>query len=834
MTGMAQAPASLTGKLILHYKVGQRLGSGGMGEVYLAEDTRLGRQVALKFLAPSAQRDEESRARLVREARAASLLRSPNIAVTYDLLEHGDSLFIAMEYVEGEVLSDRVARGPLPVRDAVGVAQQVADALDEAHGQNIIHRDIKSANLILTRRGLVKVLDFGLAKFERGVEGQLRDVTAIQITSPGLVMGTVAYMAPEQLLGADIDHRVDLFALGVVLYEMLAGRLPFAGETLAEVSDRILRHEPDALARFNYAVSPELDTIVRKALQKNPEFRYQSARELYIDLHNLDRRLEALESSSMTPRRPGSGPKPAFAKTPAGGAAFTRTSAGGPELLAEQRIEQGERSLAVMAFANVTREPADDWIGEGIAETVTSDLKNVHKLAVIGRAQIFELLKNMASGRDTSDERLAIELGRRLGAWWVVTGAYQRMGTRIRITAQVIEVLTASLLKTVKIDGAIDDIFELQDRIVFELSRSLDLKVGKAEAEAIARDETRSVEAFEAYSRGLLNMRQASRDSIDRAIMLFIRATELDPEYASAWASLGGALQLKGLFLGLTDYADRAESALRRAIALQPTLASAHSWLGLSLLMLDRVDEALVSLRQAVQLEPDNASTHQALARALWMGKGQVEEAIAQLRRGVALNPEGGYSYLQLSFLQSLAGDLDGAEASARQAIELQERAISGTQGLLIVGAHARLGYAYYRRRQYERAVDEYRRELMFLSSTDHGLRERTLIELHQKLSAAYEELGDTEQSARFGQMAIDEFERRVAAGADDPATRYYVAAVYARRGDLDNTLKHLALPLARLPLFTPWRLQRDPDFDRVRHHAAFAEKAASTASRLS
>jgi serine/threonine protein kinase/Tfp pilus assembly protein PilF len=813
MTGMAQAPASLTGKLILHYRVGQRLGGGGMGEVYLAEDTRLGRQVALKFLAPSAQRDDESRARLVREARAASLLRSPNIAVTYDLLEHGDSLFIAMEYVEGEVLSERVARGPLPVREAVGIAQQVADALDEAHGQNIIHRDIKSANLILTRRGLVKVLDFGLAKFEDRLDGTLRDVTAMQITSPGLVMGTVAYMAPEQLLGGDIDHRVDLFALGVVLYEMLAGRLPFTGDTLAEVSDRILRHEPDALARFNYAVPQDLDTVVRKAMQKDPEFRYQSARELYIDLHNLDRRLEALDSSSMTSRRPGSGPKLAY--------------------LPEQRVEHGERSLAVMAFANVTREPSDEWIGEGIAETVTSDLKNVHKLAVIGRAQIFELLKNMPT-RDTSDERLAIELGRRLGAWWVVTGAYQRLGTRIRITAQVIEVLTASLLKTVKIDGAIDDIFELQDRIVFELSRSLDLKVGKAEAEAIARDETRSVEAFEAYSRGLLNMRQATRDSIDRAIMLFLRATELDAEYAAAWASLGGAFQLKGMFLGLSDYADRATSALRRAIALQPSLASAHSWLGLSLLMLGRVDEALVSLREAVQLEPDNASAYQALARALWMGKGQVDEAITQLRRGVALNPEAGYSYLQLSFLQSLAGDLEGAEASARQAIELQERAISGTQGLLIVGAHARLGYAYYRMGHYERALDAYRRELTFLSSTDHGLRERTLIELHQKLSAAHDALGDAEQSARFAQMAIDEFERRLAAGADDPATRYYVAAVYARRGDLDNTLKHLALPLARLPHFTPWRLQRDPDFDRVRHHPVFAERTGSTASRIS
>jgi serine/threonine protein kinase/tetratricopeptide (TPR) repeat protein len=812
MGGMAQA-ASLSGKLVLHYRVGERLGSGGMGEVYLAEDTRLGRQVALKFLSPAVQRDEESRARLVREARAASLLRSPNIAVTYDLVEHGDSLFIAMEYVEGEVLSSRIAKGPLPLKEAVDIAQQVADALDEAHTQSIVHRDIKSANLMLARRGLVKVLDFGLARFEDRADARVRDVTALQITSPGLVMGTVAYMAPEQLLGGAIDHRVDLFALGVVLYEMVAGRLPFAGETITEISDRILHSEPEALARFNYSTPHELEGIVRKALQKNPAFRYQSAREMYIDLHHLARRLDAVDTTSQLPRTPSSG-----------ASAIVRP---------ETRVEQGERSIAVMAFANVTREAADDWIGEGIAETVTSDLKNVHGLAVIGRAQIFELLKNVATGRDAPDDRLAIEIGRRLGAWWVMTGAYQRIGPRIRITAQVIEVLRATLLKTLKIDGAIDDIFELQDRIVFELSRSLDLKVDKVQAEAIARDETKSVEAFEAYSRGLVNMRQATRDSIDRAIALFGRATELDPNYAAAWASLGGALQLKGMFLSIGDFLVRAIEVLRRAIAIQPTLAEAHAWLGMSFLNLGRIEEAIASLRQAVALEPDNAQVHQGLARALWMGEGRVEEAVEHLRRAIALNPEAGYSYLQLSFLQALLGDLDGADASARQAIELQERAMSGAQGLLIVGAHARLGYVHFLRGNYDKAHEEYRRELEFLATTDHGLRERTLIELHQKLSALHDARGDRQQAERFGNLAIGGMEKRIAVGADDPATRYYVAAVFARRGDLDNTLRHLALPLERLPLFTPWRLERDPDFARVRGERGFMERVGS-AARLS
>ncbi len=783
------AASSLTGQSILHYNIRERLGAGGSGEVYVADDTRLGRQVALKFLNADRRRDSDSRARLLREARAASLLRSPHIAVTYDFVDYGGQLFIAMEYVEGEVLSDRIARGPVPISEAVDIAAQVADALDEAHGRNIVHRDIKSSNLIQTRRGLVKVLDFGLAKMDapQSTEKNLRSTSELLVTSPGMVLGTIAYMAPEQLRAEAVDHRADLFALGVVLYELLTARLPFRGATLADTFDRIFHAEPESVSRIISDVPAELERILRKALQKAAEDRYQSARELQIDLRQVARRLEVNEST---------------------------------QGLRAPNIETGQRSIAVLTFTNLTRAPSDDWIGTGIAETVTSDLKNVQNLAVISRGQISELLNAMRP-TERASEHLPVEIGRRLGAWWVVSGAYQRLGERIRVTAQLVEVLTGKLIRTVKVDGRVDEIFELQDRIVFNVSRGLDVKLGREDAEAIERDETRSVEAFEAYSRGVLNLRSAGREAMDRAIGLFERAVTLDPSYATAWSALAGAYYLKGLFLGLPDLHRKAMEQARRAIALNPALANAHVWLGSALLQLGEVDQGMAALEAAEQLDPDNADVHQTLARAFWLYRGMIAEGVAELRRSIALNPESGYSHLQLAMLEALSGNLDEAEASARQAIELQERAISGTEGLLIVGAHARLGYVHYLRGNYEAAYVEYRRELEFVTTSDHALRERMLIELHQKLSALQRARGDREAADRFGDMAIEAHTRRVANGGDDPATRYYMAALYAGCGDVERTREHLALPLERLPAFTRWRLARDRDFDPVRSELA-------------
>ena len=384
------------------------------------------------------------------------------------------------------------------------------------------------------------------------------------MTSPGMVLGTIAYMAPEQLRADAVDHRVDLFALGVVLYELLTARLPFRGATLADTFDRIFHAEPEPVSRVIPGVLPELERIVRKALQKSP--------------------------TTVTSRRAS------FTSTCARWHAGSRPTSRRQGLRAPI-VETGQRSIAVLTFTNVTRDASDDWIGTGIAETVTADLKNVQNLAVIGRGQISELLNCDA----TVGERERASAHRDRAAAWRVVGGVWRLSARwASVSAspcRSVEVLTGKLIRTVKVDGRVDEIFELQDRIVFDVSRGLDLKLGREDAEAIERDETRSVEAFEAYSRGVLNLRSAGREAMDRAIGLFERAVTLDPTYATAWSALGGAYYLKGMFLGLRELHHKAMEQLQRAIALNPALANAHVWLGSALLQLGEIDKGIHGAR---------------------------------------------------------------------------------------------------------------------------------------------------------------------------------------------------------------------------------------------
>ena len=787
------------GTIIQHYEIGDRLGSGGMGEVYRARDTRLGRPVALKFISPDHEQDPDRRGRLLKEAQAASLLRSPAVATTYDISEDNGTLFIVMELVEGEALADRLQRGPLSVRQTLGMTLQIADALDEAHGLGIIHRDIKTANLILEPNGRVKILDFGLAKFTGPTDTQ-NDAQTMAQTSLGLVVGTVSYMSPEQALGRPVDTRSDLFSLGIVVYEALTGRLPFDGEAPTAIIDALVHAQPPPLSRLNYEIPARFEDTVRKLLEKDPDARYQSARELLVDLRavkqNLDRRPELRSDSA------------------SGLAIGQRSSASPPPT----------NAVAVIPFTNITREPSDDWIGSGIAETVTADLKNIKELSLIGRERVFDAMRVLGSSDgDSLDERIAIEVGRQLRATWLVTGGYQRLGDLIRITARFVEVGSGAVARTVKIDGAIGDIFALQDKIVFELSQGMQLSLKDSEMAEIERQETKSVEAYESRSRAMMNIMDGSPQALDHAILLLEKATRLDPNYAAAWAALGLAYDFKGSFMSLRELSEKAVEAGRRATSLNPRLADAHRWLGFALLSLGRFEEAIASITEAARLEPDDAGVHQALGRAYWVGRGDIDAGITELERALAINPDLGYAHLQLGLLHALRGNYVKAERSCRVAVDLQERFMSGKEGLQIVGAYTRLGYVYYLQGRYQEALKIYEQEVTALSGSDHALKERSMIELHSKLAATYHRLGQADDADRHFAEAVRRFERRIARGADDPATKYYIAGLYGLRGNAEKAIRYLSETLTELPALNRARATADPDFDPVRADPAFA-----------
>ncbi len=814
----------MTEKIINHYRLGVQLGAGGMGEVYLAEDTRLGRQVALKILPASFQYDLDRRERFLREARAASVLRSPNIVAIFDIGEHEDTSYIVMEYVEGELLSHKIERSSITVNEATDILMQVADALDEAHNLGVIHRDIKSSNLMITGRGLVKILDFGLAKLDPKANQANTRTAPIDDSSPtimlgnetvaGLVMGTVSYMSPEQALGREVDRRSDIFSLGVVGYEMLTGHVPFTGVSPTDVINNLVNQDPPPISRFNYNVPVELERLIRKAMEKNVAYRYQSAREMHIDLRNLKRDLDGERYSTAS-------------------GLDTGESQRSTSVLVETR-STGEfaepapvlkNAIAVMNFVNITKSPDDEWMGSGIAETVTADLKNIKGLSVIGRERTVGILRSLnASSLTELDETFSMEVGRRLGATWIISGGFQRIGPMIRITAHAVEVETGKVIRTVKIDGQVAEIFDLQDRIVYELSQDLNLKLGTSEIKQIEYDETESMEAYEHFSHGMVNLRTASRESLDRAIQHFEKATEYDPNYARAWAAMGAVYDLKSGFVHLPELAEKAVELELKALKLNPKLSHAHQWLGAAYNTLGRYDEAIESIKKAIELEPNNAGAHASLARTYWLGKGQIAEGITELQHALTLNPDQGYAFLQLALLYAIKGDYHHAEVTARQAVELQEKFMSGKEGLQVVGAHGRLGYAYYRQGRYDEAIGEYEKERNYLAASDHALRDRTLIELDQKIGAAHLRKGNQPDADLHFDNAIKRFEEMLVKGAADPYTKYYIACLYALRGDTENALKYLGQSSAHLPALNAVRAASDPDFEGIKDDPRFKE----------
>ncbi len=784
----------MLGETIAHYRLTDRLGAGAMGEVFLAEDTRLHRPVALKMLSAEAGDDEAAAARLVREARVASALTHPNIAVIYEIgeieREGRRRGFIAMEYVPGRTLAEIASERRLEVGEILGIARQIAEALAEAHHRGVVHRDVKPGNVMMTDRGLVKVLDFGLAKYApAGTETATWSGAHRLVERPGAVMGTLAYMSPEQARGGVVDERSDVFSLGVLIYELLEGTRPFTGSNTVELLEAILREPPPPLVRHEGPLAKELGQVVVRMIEKEPERRHR-------DMDAVRRDLESLLSG----------------RAPAASTAESETP-----------------SIAVMSFTNITRSDEDDWLGTGIAETVSSGLATVPDLAVVSRARVSEVLRKLG-GASGDEETLAPRLGRELGARLVVSGGYQRLSDQVRVTARVTDLSTGTVVQTLKVDGSMAGIFDLQDRILGELSAGLRLHL-PASAATASRDlyETRSIEAYEAFAKGLINLRAESPDALDRAILHFERSVALDPDYAAAHVQRGMAYELKADYLSMPELYDRALASVDRALVLRPGFVQAHRTRASVLLDLGREDEALEAIERALALDPGAAYAHQTLGRIHFIGFGDFARAAEHYEKALTLNPHAGWSALQLAHAAALAGDATRAEAAAWRAVVLQEEFLSGREGQLIVGAYVRLGQALALQGRYEEALHQFGREVEFLQRVDHALRSRIFIELHQRIGDARIRFGDAAGGRAALNLAIEAFERRLRTGADDPFTRYYAACAYALRGETDKALCSLEKAARSRRRLTGARARVEPALESLRALPRFEALVATS-----
>jgi serine/threonine protein kinase/Flp pilus assembly protein TadD len=779
---------------ISHYRILEKLGAGGMGEVHLAEDTRLTRKVAIKFLPEASRSDPQARKRLIREARSAAALDHPNICSIYEVGEEEERSFIVMQYVEGETLSARMHRKPLELGECLDIAAQVVDGLAEAHSRGIIHRDMKPENIMLTPRGQVKVMDFGLAKLMEQATADRQSMTASARTEQGTIVGTVPYMSPEQVRGEVVDTRSDIFSFGVVLYEMVSGRQPFASESAAATASAILTREPPPLARYSKEAPAELERIVSKAVRKDREKRYQSVEDLALDLKTLREQLE-FEAKLERSRSRDSEVQPTLQRVSAElkrhkvpvilAVAALAITVAAVAYFAGSRDDRVIDSLAVLPFVNVGADSNTEYLSDGLTDSLINSLAQLPNLRVISRTSAFRY-----KGREADP----VSVGRELKVKALITGRIVRRGDHLSISAELVDALNNSHLWGEQYNRRLSDILPVPEEMAKEISRKLQLRLSPSQHQLLTKSPTGDSEAYRFYLQGRYYWNKLAEEETKKAIEYFNRAIERDPSYALAYAGLADCYSHLVLFGSSPpkDTFPKAKAAALKAIDLDGSLAAGHSALGRVKFHYDwDWQGAQKEFKRAIELNPNDAITREAYSVYL-RGMERFDEAMAEMKVAQELDPLSPYVSGSVGWMLYFMGRYDEAIAKFRRTLEMDP-----TYG----NPHWGVGRALVEKGMYKEAIAEMQRGGPDFASPLGSL------------GHAYAQIGD-----------IRAAERLLGEARNNPIRAVDAACIYAGLGQKDQALEWLQKAYDARSPWLVFCLKPDPRFHGFRSDPRFAD----------